>query len=165
MEEQRTLILLNNTFSTLNSREAQQLPVTPIGSRWVYKTKHNADRSTQYKAWLFIEGYEQTDFNETVALVGKLTTFRCLIPLIGKYGLNIDQLDVVAAFLNPAIDDDDIYMTLPERRPEGLNAPKLVARLTKALYGLEHAPLLWPDYINACLLSFEFNQSCADPNL
>jgi len=113
MEEESTSILLNNTFSAFNSREARQLKVTPIGSKWVYKTKHNPDGFIRYKAWLVIMGYEQTDFGETYAPVGKLTMFRYLISLIGRYGWNMDHLDVVTAFLNPEIDDDDIYMTLP----------------------------------------------------
>jgi hypothetical protein len=140
MEEESTSILLNNTFSALNSREARQLQVKPIGSKWVYKTKYNPDRSTQFKARLVIKGYEQTDFGETYAPVGKLTTFRYLISLIARYGWNMDHLNVVTAFLNLKIDDDDIYMTLPEGWPEGLNAPKIVVRLRKALYGLKQAP-------------------------
>jgi len=40
--------------------------------------------------------------------------FRYLISLIGRYGWNMDHLDVVTAFLNHEIDDDDIYMTLPD---------------------------------------------------
>jgi len=147
MEEESTSILLNNTFSTLNSREAWQLQVKPIGSTWVYKTKHNPDGSTWYKAQLVIKGYEQMDFGETYAPVGKLTTFRYLISLIRRYGWNMDLLDVVTTFLNPEIDDDDIYMTLPEGWPEGWpegsNAPKIVVRLRKALYGLKQAPWLW----------------------
>jgi hypothetical protein len=167
MEEESTSILLNNTFSALNSREARQLQVKPIGSKWVYKTKHNPDGSTRYKARLAIKRYEQTDFGETYAPVGKLTTFRYLISLIGKYGTgwNIDDLDVVTAFLNPEIDDDDIYMTLPEGWPEGSNAPRIVVRLRKDLYGLNQAPRLWHDDINAFLLSLGFTQSLADPNL
>jgi len=43
MEEECTSILLHNTFTTVNSREARQLRVKPIGSKWVYKTKHNPD--------------------------------------------------------------------------------------------------------------------------
>jgi len=74
-------------------------------------------------------------------------------------------LDVVTAFLNPKIDDDDIYMTLPEGWPEGLNAPKIIVRLRRALYGLKQAPRLWNDDINAFLLSLGFAQSLADPNL
>jgi len=165
MEEESTSILLNNTISALNSREARQLQVKPIGSQWVYKTKRNPDGSTPYKARLVIKGYDQTDFGRTYAPVGKLTTFRYLISLIGRYRCNMDNLDVVTAFLNPKIDDDDIYMTLPEGWPEGLNAPKIIVRLRKALYGLKQAPRLWPDDINAFLLSLGFTQSLADPNL
>jgi len=97
MEDESTSILLNNTFSALNSREAWQLKVRPIGSKWVYKTKHNPDRSIRYKARLVIKGYVQTDIHETYAPVGKLTTFRYLISLIGRSGWNIDHLDVVLA--------------------------------------------------------------------
>ena len=55
MEEESMSILLNITFSALNSREARQLQVKPIGSKWVYKTKRNPDGSTQYKAQLVIK--------------------------------------------------------------------------------------------------------------
>jgi len=137
MEEESMTILLNNTFSALNSWDAWPLQVKPIGSKWVYKTIHNSGGSTQFKAWLVIQGYEQTDFGETYAPVGKLTTFWYLISLSARYGWNMDHLDVVTAFLNPEIDDDNIYMTLPEGWPEGLNAPKIMVRLRKALYGLK----------------------------
>jgi hypothetical protein len=159
MEEESTSNLLNNTFSALNSQEARQLQVKQIGSKWVYKTTHNPDGSTRYKAGLVIKGYEQTDFSETYAPIGKQTTFRYLISLIGKYRTrwSMDHLDVVTAFLNPEIDDDDIYMPLPEGWPEGSNAPKIVVRLRKALYGLKQAPRLWHDDINAFLLSLGFS--------
>jgi len=77
----------------------------------------------------------------------------------------MDHLDVVTAFLNSEIDDDNIYMTLPEGWPEGLNARKIIVRLRKALYGLKQAPRLWHDDINAFLLSLGFTQSSADHNL
>jgi len=81
MEEESTSILLNNTFTALNSGEAWQLQVRPIWSNWVYKTKHNPDGYIWYKARLVIKGYEQTDFGETHAPVGKLTMFWYLISL------------------------------------------------------------------------------------
>jgi len=165
MEEESTSILLNNTFSTLNSWEAQQLRVKPIGSMSVYKTKHNPDWSTRYNAQLVIKGYQQTDFDGTYAPVGKLTTFWYLISLIGRYGWNMDHLDVVTTFLNPKINNDNMYMTLPEMWPEGLNAPKIIIRLRKALYGLKQALQLWPDDINDFLLSLWFTQSVANLNL
>jgi len=165
MEEESTLILLNNISSALDSREARQLHVTPIGCKWVYKTTHNPDWSIWYKAWLVIEGYEQMDFSETYATVGKLTMFWYLITLIGRYGWTMDQLDVVTAFLIPGIEDDDIYMTPPEGWTEGLNVPKIIVRLRKALYGHKQAPRIWHDNINAFPLSLGFTQSSADPNL
>jgi len=76
----------------------------------------------------------------------------------------MDRLDIITAFLNPDIDNDDIYMTLTEGWPEGLNAPKIIIRLRKALYGPKQAPRLWHDNINASLLSLGFTQSLANPN-
>jgi hypothetical protein len=165
MEKGSTSILLNNTFSALNSQEAWQLRVKPIGSKWVLKTNHNTDRSTQYKARLVIKGYKQTAFGEMYAPVGKLTTLRYLISLIGRYELTMDLFDIVSAFLNPEIDDEDIYMTLPGGCQERLDAPNIIVRLRKALYGLKEGPQLWHDNINAFLLSLGFTQSSADPNL
>jgi len=84
MEEECTSILLNSTFTTINFREVMQLRIKPIGSRWVYKKKHNPNRTIPYKLRLSIERYKQTDFGETYAPVGKLTTFWYLISLVGK---------------------------------------------------------------------------------
>jgi len=165
MEDESTSILINNTFSALNSREARQLQVKPIGSKWDFKTKHNPGGCTRYKARLVIKGYEQTDFGETYAPVGKLTTFLYLISLIGSYGWDMDHLDVVTAFLNPEIDNDDFYLPFPEAWPGGLNAPKIIVRLRKALYGLKQAPRLWHDNIKDFLLTLRFQQSSADPSL
>jgi len=113
MEKDCTSLVLNNTLRTVNSREARQLQVKPIGSKWVYKTKHNPDSTIRYKARRVINGYEPRDFGETHAAVGTLTTCLYLISRVGNHGCNIDHLDVVTAFLNPEIYDNDIYMTLP----------------------------------------------------
>jgi hypothetical protein len=63
--------------------------------------------------------------------------------LVGRCGWNIDHLDVVTAFLNPDVDDDDRYMVLPEGWPhEDTHAPPIIVRLRKALNGLKQAPRL-----------------------
>jgi len=164
MEEECTSILLNNTFTPINSREARHLQVKSIGSKWVYKMKHNPDGTIRYKARLVFKAYEQTDFGETYAHVGKLTTFRYPISLVGNHHWNIDHFDVFTTFLNPKVDDDDIYKTLPEGWAEGLSAPTIIVRLKKALYGLKQAPRLWHNDINTFLLSPKFTLSQADPN-
>jgi len=165
MDEESTSILLHNTFPVLNSPAARQLHIKPISSKWIYKTEHNPAGCTRYKAWQVIMGYKRSDCGESYTPEGKLTTFRYLISLTGSYGWNFDHLDVVTAFLNPVIHDDNIYMTLPEGWPEGLNAPKIIVRLRKALHGLKRVPPLWHDDINAFLHSLGFTQSSADPNL
>jgi hypothetical protein len=53
------------------------------------------------------------DYNETYAPVSKLTTFRMLLASAAKFGWKVDHMGVVTAFLNPKIDRDNIYMTLP----------------------------------------------------
>jgi hypothetical protein len=74
-------------------------------------------------------------------------------------------LDVVTAFLNPEIDDDDIYMTLPGGWHQGPYAPTIVVRLKKALYGLKQAPRLGHNDCNTILLSLQLTQYQADHNL
>src|SRR3978361_402853 len=88
----------------------------PIGCKWVYRRKMNPDGSTHYKARLVIKGYEQKegiDYDETYAPVSKMATFRLLLAMAAQYGWDVDHMDVVTAFLNPKIDRDNIYMTMP----------------------------------------------------
>jgi hypothetical protein len=78
------------------------------------------------------------------------------------------RLDLVITFLNPDVDDDDIYMVLPEGWPHGhkdTHAPPIIVRLRKALSGLKQAPRLWHNDRNTFLFSLRFTQSQADPNL
>jgi hypothetical protein len=164
MEEENCSILLNNPFSALKSREARQQHVMLIVSKWVYKSKHNTDGSTYYKAQLVINIYPQPDFGESNCSVGKLTTFHYLICLIKKLNKNMDPLDAVTTFLNCEIENDDIYITLAERWVDGLNSPKIIVRLRKAFNNFKQAPRLWHADINALLLSHVFTQSSAEPN-
>jgi len=53
------------------------------------------------------------DFNETYALFSKLTTLRYLLSFSAQNKWKLDHLDVVTAFLNPAI-DAAVHMELPE---------------------------------------------------
>jgi len=73
-------IIRNKTFSPAQAQFGNQ----PSGSKWVFKTKRIPDGSTRYKARLVIKGYEQMDYGETYAPIGKLTTFRFLISLAAR---------------------------------------------------------------------------------
>jgi hypothetical protein len=165
MEEERRLILLNNTVSILNSLPARQLQVIPTGSKWVHKTKFNHDGSTGYKGQLVLKGKERTHFGEIYAPVGKVTKMRYLTSPIRSDWSNLAHLDVVTDFLLTKIDDGNIYLTMPETWPEELKPPKIAVRLRKVLYSLKRAPWRLPNAINFFLLSLGFTQSLADPNL
>jgi hypothetical protein len=159
----------NETFDLENDDEIPH-GIKPIGSRWVYKLKRNIDGSTKPKVRLVIKGYQQTpgiDFAETYAPVSKLSTFRFLLAISTAQNWDIHQMDVVTAFLNPPIDNNNVYMSMPpgvETLDERFSKTSIV-RLKKALYGLKQAPRLWYEHINSFLLSIGFTQSTADPNL
>ena len=76
----------------------------------------------------------------------KLTTFRFLISLVARKDWNADHLDVVTAILNPEVDNDTVFMQLPEGWPDGkfreIDATTII-RLNTALYGLKQAAPLW----------------------
>lgn len=169
MQEEYASLQMNRTWTA--SSTTPPYGRKAIGSKWVFRTKPNPDGSTRFKVRLVIKGFEQIqgrDFDQTYAPVSKLTTLRYLLSLAAKHQWNIDHMDVVAAFLNPCIDRDDVYMALPEGMewldPSDSEIP-IAVRLLKALYGLKQAPRLWYQEIHGFLTSLDFGQAHADMNL
>ena len=78
--------------------------VKPIGLKWIFKIKRNADGSiNKYKARLVAKGYVQQhgiDYEEVFAPVARIETIRLLINLTASYGWEIHHLDVKTAFLH-----------------------------------------------------------------
>lgn len=139
-----------------------------IGCKWVYRTKIDADGKKRYKARLVIKGYEQVyseDYDETFAPVARLSTLRMLLALSIEMGWYIHQMDVVATFLYPAI-DETVYMEPPpgiEWLEKGFG--NKICQLRKALYGLKQAPRLWFEEIDTYLRQIGYTRSLADTNL
>jgi len=80
------------------------------------------------------------DFDETFAPVAKLSSLRMLLALAAIHDWEIDQMDIVTAFLNPEV-DGDVYMAMPD----GVEAPAggpWVCKLRKSLYRLKQVPRL-----------------------
>jgi len=126
--------------------------VTPISSKWVFKTKELPGGGIRYKARLVIRGFEQqagVDFDETFAPVAKLQSLHMMLALAVVHDWEFKQMDAVTAFLNPNV-DGDVYMALPQ----GIEADKpQVSKLRKSLYGLKQAPRFWYEHIDHFLRS------------
>ena len=172
MREELSSLHENETWENLPSSHAQALNHA-IGSKWVFKTKPNPDGTVRFKSRLVIKGYKQVkgvDFEETYAPVSRLATLRITLAFASEKNWECHHMDVVTAFLNPKIDQENVLMELPELNYLGnlssFNLGKTsIVRLKKALYGLKQAPRLWFIEINSFLLSLGFSQSLVEPNL
>ena len=88
----------------------------PVGSKWVFKVKHNADGSVERcKGCIVANGYlqiEGLDYDETCAPVTGYDSLRLIIALTIHLGLDTDRLDIKSAFLNGDI-VEEICMVPP----------------------------------------------------
>ena len=114
----------------------------PVGSKWVFKVKFNADGWVErYKARIVAKGYSQIeglDYDETFAAVTRYDALRLIIALATHLGLDTDQLDIKLAFLNGDL-VEEIWMV----PPPGIGLDGKILRLDKALYGFKQPPLAW----------------------
>ncbi|WVY95004.1 hypothetical protein V8G54_034092 [Vigna mungo] len=101
MDEEINSIEKNETW------ELTYLPmgVRPIGVKWVYKKKINAEG----------EGYKQQkgiDYDEVFAPVTRMETIQLLFSLAAQQGWKIQQMDVKSAFLNGFL-EEEVYVEQP----------------------------------------------------
>ena len=168
MVEEVKALQLNDTWELVDG--GIPFDSNAIGSRWIFKTKEKPDGTTRYKARLVIKGYEQQygiDYTETYAPVGRLDALRILLALAAEHALKLHHIDIVTAFLNPVLDQDDIFMLLPSgiQFTDSTLHESQVFRLRKALYGLKQAPRLWNKDVDSFLVSLGFVKSPAEPSL
>ena len=78
------------------------------------------------------------DYEETFALVARLTSIRSLLAIATARKWKLFQMDVKNAFLHSDLTKEVYMIPLP-----GYHAPHKVCKLQKALYGLKQAPRAW----------------------
>ncbi|GBP64177.1 Retrovirus-related Pol polyprotein from transposon TNT 1-94 [Eumeta japonica] len=158
---------MNEEYASLMKNKTWSLTELPPGKKalpckWVFKRKtDHSGNVLRYKARLVIKGYAQrwgSDYEEIYSPVVKYTTIRYLFALAARYGLEIDQMDAVSAFLQGEI-DRDIYMQQPEEYKQG----EEVCILHKSIYGLKQASRLWNVKLNSVLQKLDMQQSRTDP--
>ena len=126
---------------------------TAIDCRWVLLTKRNILREVlKWKSRIVAKGFSQRpgfDYNETHSSVVRPESLRLIIAIATGLGWEIDQLDVVGAFLNAELPETEVvYMRQPPGFDDGSGR---YLRLVKALYGLKQAGRAWNERFNRFL--------------
>ena len=134
----------NNTWTLVPRSEARNI-LTP---KWVFRRKEieppKGASTVKYKARLCARGFQQIygiDYTETFSPVVTFTSIRTLLALVAAMDLELEQMDVVTAFLNGNL-DEVIFMEQPQGFKDS-KYPNHVCKLQKALYGLKQSPRQW----------------------
>ncbi|KRX86071.1 Retrovirus-related Pol polyprotein from transposon TNT 1-94 [Trichinella pseudospiralis] len=107
-------------------------------------------------------GYSQRqgiDYEDTFAPTLGYSSLRYLLSLAAKYNLEVNQMDVVTAFLNLNL-NEEIYMELPTGVGDENNK---YCRLRKSIYGLKQASRAWYRKLDDTLRSFGLNRLQNEP--
>ncbi len=140
---------------------------TPLGGKWVYKLKtavKGHDISHEYKARFVAQGFRQIwgqDYEDTHAPVVRVETLRVILAVVAAFGWELEQMDVVGAYLNGIL-EEEIYIKPP---PGFGDKSGSVWLLHKALYGLKQAGRVWNLEMHRRFISIGFKRLHSDPCL
>ena len=158
IDREHDCITRNNTWKLVERVPGMHV----LPSKYVFRIKNGKP-----KVRLVAMGCRQIqgiDYNDTYAPVVTMTTIRTILALVASLDLELEQMDVVTAFLNGDL-DEDIYMAVPEGFRTAANGNK-VCKLQKSLYGLKQAPRQWYAKMHNFLVSdCNFSSSANDPCL
>jgi histone deacetylase 1/2 len=138
-----------------------------IGCMWKFKLKRDTSGSIKkYKARMVARGDQQEpDWNSVFAPTVRYTSLRVILAIACCNDWEIEQMDVVSAFLNANV-ESEIYMEQPEGYiAYGDKGQPLVCHLRKALYGIREAPKAWNSLVTEWLVDYGFTQSLVDPGV
>lgn len=162
--EQEELAAMKNhgTWVEVPISQVEQEGRVPVGCRWVYKIKRNADHTIErYRARLTAQGYSQIfglDYVDVFAAVAHLKSFRLVLALSMVYNWTITHVDISNAFLN-----GDLKETIYMKHPEGYEGtPGTYLRLLKSIYGLKQSGRVWNEKLLSVLHSIGFLCNPAD---
>ncbi|MBW0591638.1 hypothetical protein O181_131353, partial [Austropuccinia psidii MF-1] len=138
----------------------------PVGHSVQFKRKFDSDgKLIKNKIQICAQGFSQNhgvDYNDTFSPTGKFSSLRCLLAVAAHKNLEIHHMDAVAAFLNPAL-EEEIYMTIPNFL--SARSYDKVWQLKKPLYGLKQSSRYWYLELTNFFKSIKLFPSKADPCL
>lgn len=154
----------DNEISTLLANGTWNIVELPpgkwaIGSRWVFKVKHNSDGSVEhYKARLVVKGYSQHlgyDYTEIFSPTFRPASLCLILALAAQEGYQLRSIDISSTFTYGDL-EEEIYM----HQPEGyhLGGSNLVCRLQKSLYGLKQAARQWNKKLHSVMTSLGYSR-------
>jgi hypothetical protein len=157
-------LLENKTWKELKPEELPKGSYV-VGSRWVFKYKYDTEGKRLFKVRLVAKGYTQIHglhFTDTSSPVTRYTTVRMVLAIAALRNYEVDQIDVIAAFLNGDL-EEDIYLELPEGIKTSNNCR--VVKLIKSIYGLRQSSYIWFKKFTKTILEYGFKASKSDPCL
>lgn len=141
--------------------------VNVVGSKWVFAIKRNqVGTIVKYKARLVARGFSQVygvDYMETFSPVIHKKSLRTLLAVAVENEWEMEQLDVVGAYLNSPLEMTVYMEQAPCTKVMGKNRSRYVYKLLKSVYGLRQSGRNWNNYLNKCLNTLGFNQCESDP--
>lgn len=103
------------------------------------------------------------NYEETIALVGRLETVRSLLALASHFSLTFYQIDVKSTFLNEEL-EEEVYVDQPQGFTVAGHEVK-VYKLKKALYGLNQALTAWYSRIDTYFHHNAYQRCLAEATL
>ena len=159
MESEMKSLERNNVWELVPLPKERKL----VDCRWVLGRKYNSDgKPDRYKARLVAKGFTQEyglDYEETFAPVVHFNSLRLFLTLAVYFKMNVQQMDVVTAFLYGEL-EEEIFMEQP---PGFEKKGDLVCRLKKSLYGLKQSPRQWYKLLDQFLRDKSYRRSDVDP--
>ena len=112
MKEELDALSKNHTWDLVTFPPEKSV----VGCKWIYKIKTCSDGSIErYKACLIAKGFTQKyeiDYEETFALVARISFVRALLAVAAARKWDIFQMDVKNAFLNGDL-GEEVHMQPP----------------------------------------------------
>lgn len=155
-------LIATRTWEVIDRSEAN---TAPLPLKWVFTYKVDQDGYLiKAKARIVVRGDLQiTDSIEsTYATTLAARSFRTAIAIAAKFDLEIDQYDVVGAFLNASREHQPTVIC---DLPEGYRQAGKCVKLNRALYGLKDSPLLWYEEFSSTLKKAGLFASAEEPCL
>jgi hypothetical protein len=162
MDDEYTALIANNTWRPATPKEIAKYEIIPAQWVWVYKGDAEGNHIKD-KARMVACGNRQKEsiwHREVYSYVVRTTTLRVLLALVAYYDLECEQLDIITAYLNAWLTDDDVVLL---RLPPACAGSKHIVRLQRGMFGLKQSALLWYNDLKESLKVLGFDPIEADP--